>query len=43
MGLGFCDRMPMLDWERWAPEVVKGNETLVLCDDKGVPVWTPHG
>ena len=25
-----------------AREVVKGNETLVLRDDKGVPVWTPH-
>lgn len=25
-----------------AREVVRGNETLVLRDDKGVPVWTPH-
>jgi hypothetical protein len=25
-----------------AREIVKGNETLVLRDDKGVPVWTPH-
>jgi hypothetical protein len=25
-----------------AREVVRGDETLVLRDDKGVPVWTPH-
>jgi hypothetical protein len=25
-----------------AREVVKGNETLILRDDKGIPVWTPH-
>jgi hypothetical protein len=25
-----------------AREVVKGTDTLVLRDDKGKPVWTPH-
>ena len=25
-----------------AREIVRGNETLVLRDDKGIPVWTPH-
>ena len=25
-----------------AREVVKGNDTLVLRDDKGNPIWSPH-